>query len=48
MTTDFRCPRCKKLIKVGRLHAKYNCPKCNADILISREEKAVGHKIRRK
>lgn len=42
MATDFKCPRCKKTIKVGRLHAKYNCPRCNTGLLITREEKQQG------
>lgn len=48
MTTDFKCPHCAKFTKVGRLRAKYQCPNCNTNLLITREEKLVGHKIYRK
>ena len=48
MTTDFKCPRCKKMVKVGRLHASYTCPKCRESMLISHEEKMLGNKIYRK
>ena len=46
MATNFRCPRCRKIIKVGRLRAKYTCPLCNNDMIITRNEKMEGRKIR--
>ena len=48
MTTDFKCPKCRKIVKVGRLHASYTCPKCGESMLISYEEKMLGHKIFKK
>lgn len=48
MTTNFKCPKCKETVKVGRLHASYTCPKCRESMLISHEEKMLGHKIFRK
>ena len=48
MTTDFKCPKCRKIVKVGRLHASYTCPKCGEGMLISYEEKMLGHKIFKK
>lgn len=44
MTTDFKCPRCKKTIKVGRLRAKYTCPLCNNEMIITKGEKMEGRK----
>lgn len=46
MATNFKCPRCRKIIKVGRLRAKYTCPLCNNDMIITRNEKMEGRKIR--
>lgn len=44
MKENFKCPKCKKSIKVGkRLHASYTCPNCHNQFTISREEKLQGH-----
>ena len=43
--TNFRCPRCKKGIRVGKhLHAVFECPMCHAQMVIDREERANGRK----
>ena len=40
--TNFKCPRCKKEFKVGRLHASATCPKCGMTMLITRDAKMKG------
>lgn len=42
MTTNFRCPRCKKEIKVGKLRASYTCPHCKYSMVLTREDKIRG------
>ena len=48
MKPNFKCPRCKKGIRVGRLRSSYTCPNCKFDMLITREDKQAGYKIFRK
>ena len=44
MKTNFRCPRCRKEVTVGkRLHAKYTCPNCHTQMVVSSEERDKGH-----
>lgn len=43
MATDFKCPICKKIFKVGKLHAGIKCPNCHSSMFITREEKLQGH-----
>ena len=41
---NFKCPRCKKMVNVGKkLRAQYTCPNCHTSLLISREERNQGH-----
>lgn len=42
MVTKFKCPKCKKEFKLGRLHASTTCPNCGLSMLITREDKMRG------
>lgn len=43
MKRNFECPSCKHKIVVGKdLHAGYTCNNCNAQMLITRDERANG------
>lgn len=43
MKANFKCPRCRKMQKVGkRLHASWTCPNCHNSIVISKEVKEAG------
>ena len=45
MKANFKCPKCKKMIVVGKkLHARYTCPNCHFSMLITREDKLAGTK----
>ena len=43
--SKFKCPKCKKINKLGKLRSSYTCPNCHADMLLNREDKARGYKI---
>ena len=44
MKENFKCPKCKQRIKVGKqLHSSYKCPHCHYQFLISREERLQGY-----
>lgn len=44
MKSNFKCPKCKKKVAVGkRLHASYTCPCCKYQMLITRKEREQGH-----
>lgn len=43
MENNFKCPRCKKMVKVGkRLRASYTCQYCGRGMVITREERSQG------
>lgn len=48
MTTKFKCPRCKKEFKLGRLRASTTCPHCKNGMIITAKEKLLGHKLPKK
>lgn len=44
MKDNFKCPRCRKGLKVGKhLRSRYICYNCKAGMLISKEEVNQGH-----
>ena len=46
MKSNFKCPKCKKMITVGKkLRANYICPKCGFNMVISKKEKDQGYMI---
>lgn len=44
MKTNFKCPKCKKGIRVGKkLHASFTCPNCHYTMVLSKEDVARGY-----
>lgn len=45
MKLNFKCPKCKRKISVGKkLHASYTCPNCNYGMVLSKEDVYRGTK----
>lgn len=45
MKPNFKCPKCKKGIVVGkRLHGSYTCPNCHYTMVLTKEDLIRGTK----
>lgn len=43
MKTNFKCPKCKQQVKVGKkLRASYQCPKCKYSMVLTKEDITRG------